>query len=218
MKNEIEELQEKLVKILKENGIKSSEILEVFHNVRRYDFIKDYITSEKELEYAYFNPFPIGFDQTISQPLVCATMLEALQIKKTDIVYEIGTGSGYLTAILANLAKEVYTAEINNTLLSAAKKRLDALGYKNIKYYSGNGLLGVENILFDKIIISAALTATPATLINSLKVGGILVAPFTTDKDSIYQKLVKITKTEDKFKEEFICYCSFVPIQSDIQN
>ncbi len=218
MDNTVKKLQETLIKVLKNNGIKNHNVLEAFHNICRYDFIKDYVSNEKDLYDAYFNPFPIGFEQTISQPLICAIMLESLQVEADDILLEIGTGSGYLTAIIAQLAKEVYTVEINDVLLSQARKRLDALNLKNVRYYLGNGLLGIKDILFDKIIISAAITELPETLINSLKVGGILVAPLQSEENSENQKLVKIIKTDEKIVHQFICYCRFVPIQKDIHN
>lgn len=218
MDNTIEKLQETIIKILKNNGIKSHNVLEAFRNIRRYDFIKDYISNDRDLYNAYFNPFSIGFEQTISQPLICAIMLESLQIKNDDILLEIGTGSGYLTAVMAQLAKEIYTTEINDTLLSQARKRLSILTLKNVHYYLGNGLLGIKDISFDKIIISAALESIPTTIIDSLRIGGIMVTPIKSDKNNENQKLIKITKTDDGIIQQFICHCRFVPIQNEIQN
>lgn len=214
----VDKLQETLIKILKNNGIKNNEVLQAFSAIQRYDFIKDYIKNEKDLYNAYFNPFPIGFEQTISQPLICAIMVESLEIKNDNIILEIGTGSGYLTALLAQLAKEVYTVDINDTLLSQAKNRLEKIGLKNIHYYAGNGLLGINNMLFDRIVISAALKNSCLNIVNSLKVGGIMIFPLELDENNENQKLMKITKTPDKLIEEFICYCRFVPIQNKAQN
>ncbi|MFN7181409.1 MAG: protein-L-isoaspartate O-methyltransferase family protein [Planctomycetota bacterium] len=216
MEEKAEKLQVELVRSLQEKGIKNKKVLDAFFKISRYYFIKDYIKNESELYQAYFNPFPIGYEQTISQPLICATMLEALDIKEDDIVFEIGTGSGYLTAIISLLAKEVYTSEINNVLLSRAKSRLENLGLQNIHYFAGNGLLGIKNMLFDKIIVSAALPDTPTTLLKFLKNKGTLVAPIDAHECPPDQKLTKITISDGNINTEFICYCKFVPIKSNI--
>ncbi len=216
MEEKIKNLQYELIKSLEEKGIKNPKVLDAFFKISRYYFIKDYIKNEKDLHYAYFNTFPIGYEQTISQPLICAIMLEALDLTPEDIVLEVGTGSGYLTAIMSTLAKEIYTTEINNVLLSQAKKRLENLGLTNIRYFCGNGLLGIKDTLFDKIIVSAALPDTPTTLIASLKNNGVLVAPINIHPSSDEQKLMKITMIDGNIHTEFLCYCRFVPVKNNV--
>jgi protein-L-isoaspartate(D-aspartate) O-methyltransferase len=217
---EIRKLQRMLVLNLKENGIKNVAILNTFYAVRRYDFIKDYIKTESELQSAYFSPFYIGYGQTISQPLICAIMVEALELSKDDKVLEIGTGSGYLTAILAKLAKEVYTVEINTYLLSAAQKRLKQMNLNNIHYFLGNGMIGLQGLKFNRIVVSCAVDFIPSGLKDSLEgLTQIIVLPIN-DKDSPdgNQRLIKYKKVGWQEKEEFICYCKFVQSQNDIQN
>ena len=129
--------------------------------------------------YAYQNmPLPIGFDKTISQPLMVAVMTDLLQLKPDDVVLEIGTGLGYQAAVLAELAGRVYSVEIIDELAQQAVRRLKRKGYTNIELHVGNGYSGwPEHAPFDKVIVTAAPDLIPPPLINQLKAGGRIVIP-----------------------------------------
>ena len=133
-----------------------------------------------EFRYAAFEngPLPIGFEQTISQPFIVALMTDLLQIKKDHVVLEIGTGSGYQTAILSRLCQQVYTVEVIATLSAEAQRRFEKLGYDNIEAKTDNGYLGwPEHAPYDGIIVTAAADHIPETYIEQLKPGGKLVIP-----------------------------------------
>ena len=129
--------------------------------------------------YAYLNmPLPIGFDKTISQPLMVAVMTDLLELKSDDVVLEIGTGLGYQAAVLAELAGRVYSVEIIDELAQRAVQRLKRQGYTNIEVRVGNGYSGwPEHAPFDKVIVTAAPDLIPPPLINQLKAGGRMVIP-----------------------------------------
>jgi protein-L-isoaspartate(D-aspartate) O-methyltransferase len=129
--------------------------------------------------YAYLNrPLPIGFDKTISQPLIVAVMTDLLELQPDDVVLEVGTGLGYQTAVLAELAGKVYSVEIIEELAQGAVRRLKEQGYANIAVREGNGYFGwPEHAPFDKVIVTAAADLIPPSLINQLKPGGKMVVP-----------------------------------------
>ena len=129
--------------------------------------------------YAYLNrPLPIGFDKTISQPLMVAVMTDLLELKPDDVVLEIGTGLGYQAAVLAELAGRIYSVEIIDELEQRAVQRLKREGYTNVEVRVGNGYFGwPEQAPFDKIIVTAAPDLIPPPLINQLKAGGRMVIP-----------------------------------------
>jgi protein-L-isoaspartate(D-aspartate) O-methyltransferase len=129
--------------------------------------------------YAYLNrPLPIGFDKTISQPLIVAVMTDLLELQPDDVVLEVGTGLGYQTAVLAELAGKVYSVEIIEDLAQGAVQRLKEQGYANIAVREGNGYFGwPEHAPFDKVIVTAAADLIPPSLINQLKPGGKMVIP-----------------------------------------
>ena len=129
--------------------------------------------------YAYLNrPLPIGFDKTISQPLMVAVMTDLLELKPEDTVLEIGTGLGYQSAVLAELASKVYTVEIIDELARPAVQRLKQEGYTNVEVRVGNGYFGwPEHAPFDKVMVTAAPDLIPPPLINQLKAGGRMVIP-----------------------------------------
>ena len=129
--------------------------------------------------YAYLNmPVPIGFDKTISQPLMVAVMTDLLELKPDDVVLEIGTGLGYQAAVLAELAGRVYSVEIIDDLAQRAVRRLKRQGYTNIEVHVGNGYFGwPEHAPFDKVIVTAAPDLIPPPLINQLKAGGRMIIP-----------------------------------------
>ncbi len=155
-------------------GIADPRVLAAMRKVPRHLFIPEATRAEAYDDH----PVPIGFGQTISQPFIVAYMTEQLQLAPTDKVLEIGTGSGYQAAILAELAREVYTIEIIPELAARARATLESLGYRNVHVRHGNGYLGwPEAAPFDKIIVTAAPDEVPPALVDQLAVGGILIAP-----------------------------------------
>lgn len=149
-------------------------VMDVVGKVPRHEFVP------VELKpFAYANtPLPIGFDKTISQPFIVALMTDLLELKQSDVVLEIGTGLGYQAAILAELARNVYSIELIEELSTDAKRRLVRAGYGNIEFKIGNGYYGwPEHAPFDKIIVTAAPDLLPPPLIQQLKPGGRMVIP-----------------------------------------
>ena len=171
-------------------GIRSADVLRMMRSTPRHLFVPEDVR-----EYAYSDrPLPIGLGQTISQPYIVALMTELLGAGKTDRVLEIGTGSGYQAAILAGTAKHVYTIEIVAELANAARKRLAALGAKNVTVRLGDGYKGwPDEAPFDRIILTAAPPEVPQKLIDQLTRGGRLVAP--VGESPATQELVVLEKT-----------------------
>lgn len=187
-------------------GISDVRVLDAFRRVQRQLFVPKASQSEAFGDH----PLDIGYGQTISQPYIVALMTESAKIEPTDRVLEIGTGSGYQTAILAELAREVYTIEINEDLYASAKKRLEKMRYANVHCMKGNGYYGwQEKSPFDKIIVSAAAYYLPSFLVDQLKEGGKLVVPLDTRS---WQELYAITKERYGLKREKLCNCRFVPM------
>ena len=149
-------------------------VMEVLGKVPRHEFVPVEIQP-----YAYLNrPLPIGYDKTISQPFIVALMTDMLEIRKEDVVLEIGTGLGYQAAVLAELAHKVYSVEIIEALAQQAVKRLSRAGYTNVEVKVANGSHGLpEHAPFDKVMVTAAPDLIPAPLINQLKPGGRMVIP-----------------------------------------
>ncbi|OHD29557.1 MAG: protein-L-isoaspartate O-methyltransferase [Spirochaetes bacterium GWC2_52_13] len=140
-------------------------------------------------------PLPIGHGQTISQPSLVVYMTAQLQLAKTTRVLEIGTGSGYQTAFLAEFSKEVYTVELRGDLGDSARERLDALGYRNIRYKLGDGSLGwVEHAPYERILVTAAPKRMPEDLIGQLAPEGIMILPLGPPG---YQQLLMVTKDKE---------------------
>jgi protein-L-isoaspartate(D-aspartate) O-methyltransferase len=155
------------------------------------------------------HPLPIGHQQTISQPYIVALMSELARVGPEDKVLEIGTGSGYQAAILAEIAGEVYTIEILKPLAESSRTRLKELGYKNIWVKWGDGYLGWEEFApYDAIVVTCAPDQVPFALIEQLEVGGRLVVPVGT----LFQELKLIIKTEQAVQEESIIPVRFVPM------
>jgi protein-L-isoaspartate(D-aspartate) O-methyltransferase len=151
-----------------------SRVLRAMAKVPRHEFVPIEIQ-----QYAYLNmPVPIGFDKTISQPLIVAVMTDLLELKPGDVVLEIGTGLGYQAAVLAELADKVYSVEIIDELAQQAVQRLKRQGYSNVEVRVGNGSSGwPEHAPFDKVMVTAAPDLIPPPLINQLKAGGRMVIP-----------------------------------------
>lgn len=187
-------------------GIKNKRLLEAFYKVERDRFMPPESVAHAYADY----PVTIGEGQTISQPYIVAVMTESLDLVGVEKVLEIGTGSGYQTAILAELSKEVFTIERFASLSQKAEKILRELGYKNIKLKTGDGTLGwPEEAPFDGIIITAAGTRAPLPLTDQLKEGGKLIAPLGS---GFSQVLTLIEKKEDLLSYKEICGCMFVPL------
>lgn len=186
----------------------SEKVLSVMAKVPRHRFIP-----EEETYSAYYNrPLPIGYGQTISQPYIVALMTELLALDSQDSVLEVGTGSGYQTAILAEIAGKVYSMEIVEPLAARAANLLSELGYANVQVKLGDGNQGwAEHAPFDGIIVTAAADHVPQPLLDQLKQGGRMVIP-VGDWPYI-QQLILITKTQDgMLHQENILPVSFVPL------
>jgi protein-L-isoaspartate(D-aspartate) O-methyltransferase len=208
-KGDFKAMREKMVETqIKARGVKDPRILSALLKVERHRFVP-----EEYLHSAYTDqPLPIGEGQTISQPYIVALMTELLELKGEEKVLEIGTGSGYQAAILAELAKEVYSIEIIETLASMAKNKLIELGYENIKVKAGDGYLGWPEVSpFDAIIITCAPDHIPKPLIEQLKEGGRMVVPVGT----YAQELKKIVKQSGKIVTMDVIPVVFVPMTGE---
>lgn len=159
---------------IRARGIKDERVLEAMRKVPRHEFVP---TVEKLLAYSD-GPLPIGYAQTISQPYIVALMTELLEVKPTDRILEVGTGSGYQAAVLGEIASEVYTIEILGPLYEQAEKRLEKRGYHNVHVRLGDGTKGwPEASPFDKIMVTAAGLKIPEALVQQLKEGGRMIIP-----------------------------------------
>ncbi|MDD5772753.1 MAG: protein-L-isoaspartate(D-aspartate) O-methyltransferase [bacterium] len=195
---------------IKPRGISDKRILEVMEEIPRHLFV-----DKKYWPSAYADhPLPIGEEQTISQPYIVALMTEKLDLSGREKVLEIGTGSGYQTAILSKLAKEVYTVERFGGLALNAKTVHAKLGLENIFYKTGDGSLGwAEFAPFDRIIITAASPDAPVGLFNQLGENGCMLVPVGA---RFSQVLTRITKdSKGQMIQEGICGCVFVPLIGD---
>jgi protein-L-isoaspartate(D-aspartate) O-methyltransferase len=202
-----EEQRDQMVKRqLVSRGIKDERVLEAMRKVPRHFFVP-----EKLRESAYYDgPLSIGEGQTISQPYMVALMTECLGLKGGEKVLEVGTGSGYQTAILAELAEHVYTIERVPILLEKAQQVLTHLGYKTIKFKGGDGTNGWrEESPFDGIIVTAGAPDISQVLVEQLNDGGVLIIPVGSRYS---QSLYKVTKKGDKFEKEERTLCVFVPL------
>jgi len=202
--------QEMISHQIKNRNITDSRVLEAMGKVKRHLFVPDAL---RKMAYED-RPLPIAHDQTISQPYIVAYMTEAARLHPDDRVLEIGTGSGYQTAILAEIVKEVYTIEIIKPLADSASVKLLNMGYQNIKVKWGDGYKGwVEYAPFDAIIVTAAPSEIPEDLIDQLRVGGRMVIPVGT----FFQELYLITRTESGFDKKPILPVRFVPMVHSAQ-
>jgi len=185
--------------------VRDARVLAAMRKVQRHLFVP-----EGMLPYAYTDqPLPIGHNQTISQPYIVAFMTEALELKPKDKVLEIGTGSGYQAAVLAELVAAVYSIEIVSPLGEAAMERLKHLGYSNIQVRIGDGYRGwPESAPFDGIMVTAAPDHIPPALIDQLAEGGRLVLPV----GRFFQELVRVRRTPKGIKQENLLPVRFVPM------
>ena len=191
---------------LKERGITEAGVLSAMGRVLREEFVPESYESQAYAD----GPLPIGMGQTISQPYIVALMTQELRLNNYCEVLEVGTGSGYQTAILAKLAKRVYTVERFAELSAKAQAVLGRLGINNVEFYVGDGSAGwYEKRTFDRIIVTAAVPKVPGQLIDQLVAGGIIVAPVG---EGGVQELIVGTKKEGKLIERMICDVRFVKL------
>jgi protein-L-isoaspartate(D-aspartate) O-methyltransferase len=190
---------------LEARGIASAAVLTVMNRVPRHLFVPPAIQSR-----AYEDtPLPIGLGQTISQPFIVAYMTEALQVAPEQSVLEIGTGSGYQAAVLAELVRQVYTIEIIPELADRARGTLAAAGYRNVEVRTGNGHLGwPEHAPFARIIVTAAPEEIPQALVDQLAIGGTMVLPVGRG----LQEMRIVTKSADGVAEKRTMPVRFVPM------
>jgi len=202
----------RLILELRESGISNSKVLSSIEKIPRELFLPTEFRNQSFENIA----LPIGEDQTISQPLVVALMTEALDLKKTHKVLEIGTGSGYQTSILSILSRRIYTIERIKSLLINAEKIFKKLKLTNIVTKHADGNFGwKEQIPFDRIIFTAATKNISETIINHIKEGGVIIAPMITQSKQV---LTKFTKRNDYLISEIISDVLFVPNLSGIKN
>jgi protein-L-isoaspartate(D-aspartate) O-methyltransferase len=188
-------------------GVEDPRVLDAMRAVPRHEFVP-----AEQVDRAYENrPLPIGFGQTISQPYIVALMTELLEVQSHERVLEIGTGSAYQAAVLAELTDQVYSVEIIPGLAERAKKTLERLGYSRVRVREGDGYHGwPEHAQFDGIIVTAAPDHVPPPLIRQLKEGGRLVIP--VGPPGSYQTLWRFTKQQGEVVSENITGVVFVPL------
>jgi protein-L-isoaspartate(D-aspartate) O-methyltransferase len=201
----------RLLMELRRAGIADTRVLGAIEKTPREKFVPPAFADR-----AYENvALPIDDGQTISQPYVVALMTEALLVSDRHNVIEIGTGSGYQAAILARLARRVFTIERHRELSQAAERRLDSLGLRNIVYRIGDGTKGwPEQLPYDRVIVTAAAPQVPAALADGLAPGGVLVAPVGSEHRD--QQLIRIRRTDDGFATENLGLVRFVPLVSGL--
>ena len=201
-------MRERMVETqIRARDVRNAAVLQAMGRVPRHLFVPDDVRP-----YAYDDrPLPIGRGQTISQPYIVAYMTEALQLAPAHTVLEIGTGSGYQAAILADIVTQVYSIEIIPDLADGARRALAQAGYRNVEVRVGNGYLGwPDRAPFDRIIVTAAPPEIPQALVDQLAVGGIMVVPVGT----AYQEIVVITKTPGGVTQTRTIEVRFVPMVS----
>jgi protein-L-isoaspartate(D-aspartate) O-methyltransferase len=203
------ELRENMVEYqIAARGVRSEKVLDAMRKVPREQFV-----SRDVREFAYEDsPLPIGAGQTISQPYIVAYMIEGLALQGGEKVLEIGAGSGYAAAVLAEIAGEVYTIERIEELAQSATTALAETGYKNVHVLHGDGTLGwPEHAPFDGIIVAAGGPEVPDSLKQQLKIGGRMVIPVGQSQD--FQELVRVTRiSESEFQTEDLVAVRFVPL------
>lgn len=186
-------------------GVRDSRVLAALRKVPRHEFVPPGWEAR-----AYDDePLPIGEGQTISQPYIVAFMTEALELRAEDRVLEVGTGSGYQTAVLAEIVREVFSVEVIEALSVRARRALDRLGYRNVAFRTGDGARGwSEKAPFDAILVAAAPAAVPPDLRRQLAVGGRMIIPVGRDA----QELVLVRRTERGTDEQRLLSVRFVPL------
>ena len=188
-------------------GVRDIRVLDAMSTVRREDFVP----ADRQRHAYDDSPLPIGAGQTISQPYIVALMVEAMRIKPTDRVLDVGTGCGYAAAVMAHLAKEVHSIERIPSLASSASERLHRLGYNNITVHTGDGTLGLAKYApFEAIAVAAGSPRIPDTLISQLVEGGRIVIPVQNEEG--YQDLVVGIREGNGLKVKDLGGVRFVPL------
>jgi len=197
----------RLIMELRQGGVTDRDVLAAMERVPRDAFVPDFFKDR-----AWENTaLPIGGGQTISQPLIVGLMTQALEATKMMKVLEIGTGSGYQTAILAKLCRRVYTIERVKSLLAGAEAMFEKLHIRNVTAKLDDGSRGwPEQAPFDRILVTAAAPKVPETLLNQLGTGGIMVVPVGAEAED--QILVRIRRDDEGFHHEFLTGVRFVPL------
>ena len=191
---------------LRARGIGDERLLAVIGQVARHQFVSPTLKREAYADH----PLPIGEGQTISQPYIVASMSEALSLSGEEKVLEIGTGSGYQTAILAELASTVITIERSSSLSQAAQQRLQRLGYRNVRFLVGDGTVGLpEEAPFDRILATGSLPRIPPGLLEQLAESGILVLPVG---NKALQRLLQVKRSGSSHTKRNLGACRFVPL------
>lgn len=191
---------------LRARGVRDERVLQAMARVPRHEFVPPEFRSQAYEDH----PLPIGKDQTISQPYIVAVMLEHLAVHEQDIVLEVGTGSGYVTALLAELARTVYSIERHASLAKTAEEKLHKLNYTNVKVATGDGNLGLpEAAPFDEILVSAAASEIPQPLLEQLKEGGRMMIPVGAQHA---QQLQLVEKKDGQAIITDMEACRFVPL------
>jgi protein-L-isoaspartate(D-aspartate) O-methyltransferase len=200
--------RERLIQRLREKGIRDIAVLEAMRNTPRHIFVDEALASRAYEDTA----LPIGHGQTISQPYTVARMTEALmQDAAPETVLEIGTGSGFQCAILAQLVRRVYSVERIEALQAQARQRLQELGLRNVRLKHSDGGIGwPEYSPYDGIIVTAAPTGLPQSLLEQLAVGGRLILPLQKDQGQV---MLRITRTLEGYQQEQLEAANFVPLQ-----
>jgi protein-L-isoaspartate(D-aspartate) O-methyltransferase len=192
-------------------GISDPATLAALRTVPRHEFLPMRLRSEAYADY----PLPIGHGQTISQPFIVAFMTEAIRPQPGERILEIGAGSGYQAAVLAQMGAQVYTIEIVEPLAEMARQTLERLGYKNARVKSGDGFRGwPEHAPFDAIIVTCAPDKIPAPLVEQLRDGGRMIIPVGSGMN---QELVLLRKKGDKIEKQSVLPVRFVPMTGEAQ-
>lgn len=194
---------------IRRRGVRDGRVLAAMESVPRHYFVP---AENRHLSYADC-ALPLGSGQTISQPYMVAAMTEALDLPEDGRVLEVGTGSGYQTAVLAEIASEVYTVERIASLSQGAQAKLESLGYKNVHYTIGDGCLGWKlQAPFDGILVTAAAAHVPSSLLSQLEDERCMVIPVGGDLE---QDLYQIRRHGLEYERQFITRCRFVPLVED---
>lgn len=197
----------RLIMALRRSGVTDTAVLAAMERIPREAFVPEAFQDQAYEDKA----LPIGQGQTISQPQIVALMTQALELTPRHKVLEIGTGSGYQSAVLARLARRVYTVERHKALLAEAERRFAALRVHNITAIAGDGMKGwPAQAPFDRIIVTAAAAGMPETLLAQLAVGGIMVLPLGPERAD--QELVRVRRQETDVVTEKLCDVRFVPL------
>jgi len=193
-------------------GVRDPDVLRAMGSVRRQLFVGESVRRQAYADH----PLPIGEGQTISQPYVVAWMTEALRLRPTDRVLEVGTGSGYQAAVLAEIVKEVYSVEIRPALAEQAQRNLATAGYKSVWVRTGDGYFGwQEHAPYDAVIVTAAASHIAPPLMDQLRVGGRLIIPL--GRTTFYQYLTLVERTPTGIEVDQLGGVAFVPMVGEVR-